>query len=169
MKSKEYTIDSLLDLYRNSKGRERSHIEEQICDMYTPLVHKIADKYRSAGAYSISADDDRVQDGYQGLLKALRSYDPEKDTKFLTYAFDSIRKAVYLGIREVNVGGRSKSYTDSRLKKYRKIKKELEQKLGRKPSVSELAIETGWRVNTVLAYERQLFEINSIENNQIFL
>ena len=165
MKNDEYTIESLLDLYRNSRGEERSRIEGQICDMYTPLVHKMADKYRSASAYSISANDDRVQDGYQGLLKALRSYDPEKDTKFLTYAFDSIRKAVYLGIREVNVGGRSKAYTDSRLQKYRKIKKELGRKLGRKPSVSELAIETGWRVNTVLAYERQLYDVASIDNN----
>ena len=168
MMSSEFSIDSLMDLYRNSKGEDRRRIEEQICEMYTPLVHKIADKYRNSGAYSISANDDRIQDGYQGLLQALRSYDPEKDTKFLTYAFNCVRKAVCQGIREVNVGGKSKAFTDSRLQKYRKTKKELEQKLGRKPSVSELAIETGWRVNTVLAYERQLFEINSIEHNQLF-
>lgn len=162
--SSAFSIDSLMDLYRNSKGDERRQIEEQICDIYTPLVHKIADKYRNAGAYSISANDDRIQDGYQGLLQALRSYDPEKDAKFLTYAFNCVRKAVYQGIREVNVGGKSKAFNDSRLQKYRKIKKELEQKLGRKPSVSELAIETGWRINTVLSYERQLYDIASIED-----
>ena len=168
MMRSEFSIDSLMDLYRNSKGEDRRRIEEQICDMYTPLVHKIADKYRNAGAYSISANDDRIQDGYQGLLQALRSYDPEKDTKFLTYAFNCVSKAVYQGIREVNVGGKSKAFTDSRLQKYRKTKKELEQKLGRKPSVSELAIETGWRVNTVLAYERQLYDVASIENTFLF-
>ena len=162
-----FSIDSLLEQYNNSKGEDRKRIEEKICEMYTPLVHKIAEKYRSAGFHSISENDDRIQDGYQGLLKALRSYDLGKDTKFLTYAFDCVRKAVYLGIREVNVGGRSKAFTDSRLQKYRKIKKELEQKLGRKPSVSELAIETGWRVNTVLAYERQLFDVASIENTEM--
>ena len=161
----ECSIDSLLEQYSNSKGEDRKQIEEQICDMYTPLVHKIADKYRNAGSYSISASDDRIQDGYQGLLKALRSYEPDKDTKFLTYAFNCVQKAVYMGIREVNVGGRSKAFTDSRLKKYRKTKKNLEQKLGRKPSVSELSIETGWRLNTVLTYERQLYDIaHSIDN-----
>ena len=72
MKNDEYTIESLLDLYRNSRGEERSRIEGQICDMYTPLVHKMADKYRSASAYSISANDDRVQDGYQGDRKSTR-------------------------------------------------------------------------------------------------
>lgn len=167
MMRSEFSIDSHMDLYRNSKGEDRRRIEEQICDMYTPLVHKIADKYRNAGAYSISANDDRIQDGYQGLLQALRSYDPEKDTKFLTYAFNCVRKAVFQGIREVNVGGKSKAFTDSRLQKYRKTKKELERKLGRKPSVSELAIETGWRVNTVLAYERQLYDAASIDNTEM--
>ena len=160
-------IDDLMEMYRNSQGEDRKRIEEQICEMYTPLVHKIADKYRSAGLRSISVNEDRVQDGYQGLLKALRSYDPGKDTKFLTYAFNFVRKAVYMGIREVNVGGSSKTFTDSRLQKYRKTKKELEQKLGRKPSVSELSIETGWRINTVLAYERQIYDVLSFENGDL--
>lgn len=163
----EFSIDSLIEHYRSSKGEDRKQIEEQICEMYTPLVHKIADKYRNAGAYSISAEDDRIQDGYQGLLKALRSYDPEKEIKFLTYAFNCVRKAVYSGIREINVSGRSKSFTDSRLQKYRKTKKELEKKLGRKPSVSELSIETGWRINTVLSYERQLYDIASIKKAEM--
>lgn len=166
----EFSIDSLMDRYRNAKGVDRKRIEEQICEMYTPLVYKIADKYCNAGSHSISSDEDRIQDGYQGLLKALRSYDPEKGTKFLTYAFGCVRRAVYQGIRDVNVGGSSKAFTDSRLQKYRKMKKDLEQKLGRKPSVSELAIETGWRINTVLSYERQLHDIISIEctNNPEF-
>lgn len=162
--SKKSEIGDLMELYRNSQGEDRKRIEEQICELYTPLVHKIADKYRNAGTYSISANDDRVQDGYRGLLKALRSYDPEKETKFLTYAFNCVRKAVYLGIREVNVGGSSKSYTDSRLQKYMKTKKDLEQKLGRNPSAAELSIELGWRINTVLSYERQLYDIVSIED-----
>ena len=167
MVSNKPDINDLLEMYRNSQEEDRNRIEEQICEMYTPLVHKIADKYRSAGAYSISAADDRIQDGYQGLLKAIRSFDPEKDTKFLTYAFNCIGKAVYQGIREVNVGGNSKSFTDSRLQKYKETKKELEQKLGRKPSVSELSIETGWRINTVLTYERQLWDVASIEKTEI--
>ena len=122
MMCSEFSIDSLMNQYRDSEGEDRKRIEEQICEMYTPLVHKIANKYRSAGSHSISDNDDRIQDGYQGLLKALRSYAPGKDTKFLTYAFYCVRKAVYLGIREVNVGGRSKAFTDSRLQKYRKTK-----------------------------------------------
>ena len=44
------------------------------------------------------------------------------------------------------------------------MKKELAQKLGRNPSVGELAIELGWRINTVLSYERQLYDIISLEN-----
>ena len=149
MISPKSEIDTLIEMYRNSQDEDRKRIEEQICEMYTPLVHKIADKYRNAGSHSISANEDRIQDGYQGLLKALRSYDPGKDTKFLTYASNCVRKAVYWGIRDLNVAGTSKAFTDSKLQKYRKIKMELEQQLGRKPSVSELSIETGCKINTI--------------------
>jgi DNA-directed RNA polymerase sigma subunit (sigma70/sigma32) len=72
------------------------------------------------------------------------------------------------GIREVNIGGRSKSYSNGKLQKYRKMKKELAHKLGRNPSVGELSIELGWRINTVLSYERQLYDIASIEDVSIF-
>ena len=106
----------------------------------------------------------RIQDGYQGLLRALRSYDPEKDTKFLTYAFNCVQKAILSGNREVNIGGRSKSYSNGKLQKYRKMKKDLAQKLGRNPSIGELSIELGWRINTILSYERQLYDVTSIEN-----
>ncbi|MBQ6504810.1 MAG: hypothetical protein IJI57_12955 [Flexilinea sp.] len=98
-------------------------------------------------------------------MKALRSYDPGKDTKFLTYAFNCVRKAVYAGIRDVNVDGNPKAFTDSRLQKYRRTKKELELKLGRNPSVSEISIEIGWKINTILSYERRLYDLTSIENN----
>ena len=164
MMEKQPDIEDLMELYRNSRGEDRKKIEEQICEMYSPLVHKLADKYRRAGNYSISSTDDRIQDGYQGLLKAMRSYDPEKDTKFLTYAFNCVHKAVSLGFRVVNIGGRSKSYNKGKLQKYKNKKKDLTQKLNRNPSVEELSVELGWRINTVLSYERQLFDVISIED-----
>ena len=163
MMCSEFSIESLMDQYRNSKGEDRKRIEEKICEMYTPLVHKMANKYRSAGLHSISENDDRIQDGYQGLLKALRSYDPGKDTKFLTYAFDFVQKTMSSGLRDLNVGGGSKTYRNGKLQKYRRMKKDLAQKLGRNPSIGELSIELGWRINTVLSYERQLYDVVSIE------
>ena len=125
-------------------------------EAYTPLVHKIANKYRNASRNGASDLQDRIQDCYQGLLQAIRTYNPDLEVKFMTYAFGYVRKAVYFGIRNINCSGGAKAYTNSKMQKYRRIKKELSLRLGRVPSASELSLETGWRINTVLAYERYL-------------
>ena len=60
-----------------------------------------------------------------------------------------------------------KTRRNAKLQMYRKIKKDLALKLGRIPSIGELSIETGWRINTVLAYERQLYDVLSFEDMEM--
>ena len=155
----------LINRYKNASDEEKEQIEKIACEAYAPLVSGIAQKCKYYSRNSVLTQEDMVQNGYQGLLKALQTYDPTLNTKFLTFAFGCVQKAILAGIREVNVGGRSKSYSNSKLQKYRKMKKELTQKLGRNPSVGELSIELGWRINTVLSYERQIFDVDSIEDD----
>lgn len=159
----------LIDHYKYASEEEKKQIEIIACEAFAPLVSGIAQKCKYFSRNSVLTQEDMIQNGYQGLLKALQTYDPSKKTKFLTYAFNCVQKAILSGIREVNIGGRSKSYSNGKLQKYRKMKKELAQKLGRNPSVGELAIELGWRINTVLSYERQLFDVASIEDNKTVL
>ena len=154
----------LIDRYKNASEEEKKQIEKIACETFAPLVSGIAQKCKYYSRNSVLTQEDMVQNGYQGLLKALHTYDPSKNTKFLTYAFNCVQKAILAGIRDVNIGGQSKSYSNGKLKKYRKMKKELTQKLGRNPSVGELSIELGWRINTVLSYERQLYDVASIED-----
>ena len=157
----------LIDHYKNASEEEKKQIEKIACEAFAPLVSGIAQKCKYYSRNSVLTQEDMVQNGYQGLLKALHTYDPSKNTKFLTYAFNCVQKAILSGIREVNIGGRSKSDSNGKLQKYRKMKKELTQKLGRKPSISEMAVETGWRVNTVLSYERQLYDVVSLEEDSL--
>ena len=154
----------LIDRYKNASEEEKKQIETIACEAYAPLVSRIAQKCKYYSRNSVLTQEDMVQEGYQGLLKALQTYDPSKNTKFLTYAFGCVQKAILSGIREVNIGGRSKSYSNSKLQKYRKMKKDLAQKLERNPSIGELSIELGWRINTVLSYERQLYDVVSFED-----
>ena len=154
----------LIDHYKNASEEEKKQIEIIVCEAFAPLVSGIAQKCKYFSRNSVLTQEDMVQNGYQGLLKALQTYDPSKNTKFLTYAFNCVQKAILSGIREVNIGGRSKSYSNGKLQKYRKMKKDLAQKLGRNPSIGELSIELGWRINTILSYERQLYDVTSIEN-----
>ncbi len=157
------SINDLVLQYSQASKKEKRMIEAKVCEVYTPLVQRIASKYNFPSLCSAADRDDRIQDGFGGLMKALQTYDPSRNTKFLTYAFSCVRKAVYTGVREISPIGKVNSYSNANLQKYRKIKKDLVIKLGRNPSIGELSIETGWRVNTVLAYERQLNDVASIE------
>ncbi len=156
-------IEELVRRYSTSTEEEKRYIENTVIDAYTPLVHKIANKYRNASRNGASDLQDRIQDGYQGLLQAIRTYDPNSNVKFLTYAFDCIWKAAFSGVRDINTPGRSKAYTNSKLRLYKKKKTELQNQLGRAPSIKEISLATGWRVKTVLVYERYLNDNVSIK------
>ncbi len=160
-------IDSLILHYSEASDKEKKTIETRVCEAYTPLVHKIASRYDIPSLCHAANRDDRIQDGFRGLLKALHTYVPSCNTKFLTYAYSCVRKAIYSGVREFNAAGKRNSYSNAKLQKYRKIKKDLALKLGRIPSIGELSIETGWKINTVLAYERQLYDIVSLEDTEM--
>ena len=156
-------IEELVRSYSASSVDVKTSIENTVIEVYTPMVHKIANRYRNASRNWASDIQDRIQDGFQGLLLALRSYDPEFGVKFLTYAFGYVRKAVYLGVRNLNTPGKSKAYRNSELQKYLKIKNELYQQNGRIPSIHELAAATGWKVNKVLSFERQIQSVISLD------
>ena len=149
-------IEELVRRYSTSTEKEKRYIENTVIEAYTPLVHKIANKYRNASRNGASDLQDRIQDGYEGLLQALRSYNPDLNVKFMTYAFGYVRKVIYFGIININCSGASKAYTNSKIQKYRRMKKELSLRLGRAPSIRELSLEMGWKINTVLVYERYL-------------
>ena len=51
--------------------------------------------------FVINNRDDLIQEGYIGLLKAEKSYDPNKGVKFSTYATMCIRNAMLLYMRQI--------------------------------------------------------------------
>ena len=156
-------IEEMARRYASCSEEEKRVIEDNICEICVPLVHKIASKYKTAIATGASDMEDNIQNGFQGLIVAIRSYDPENGVKFLTYAFSCVRKAVYFGIRDINIAGRSKPQANSRLQQYKKKKAELQQRLGYIPSVREISLETGWKISTVLTYERQTQPAKSLD------
>jgi RNA polymerase sigma factor for flagellar operon FliA len=82
--------------------------------------------------------EDLVQAGVIGLLEACRTYDPEKDAQFSTFAKFRIRGAILDSLRKLDWGSRSMR------RKAREIgaaTSTLEAKLGRQPSVEEVATE----------------------------
>jgi len=75
----------------NSSPREEVHKRiaksEVDIDQYQPLVNKIVNSYvKCYGDIAFDNRDDLLQEGYIGLIKAKKTYDPERGT-FVTHGY----------------------------------------------------------------------------------
>ena len=91
----EITKDTIT---KAAKGDARSM--RMVIDQYTPLVHKLVNRY--AFMAPKHSREDLVQEGFIGLVRAIRKYDPERPTCFMTVAFPSVRGAVQSMARREN-------------------------------------------------------------------
>ena len=65
--------------------------ESEIVKEYSPLVVSQALKFRPN---KLTNFDDYMQAGYIGLLRAIRKYDPGRNTKFSTFSVICIRRQI---------------------------------------------------------------------------
>jgi RNA polymerase primary sigma factor len=100
------------------------------------LVVNIAKRYAARGVMTLG---DLIEEGNLGLIKAVDYFDPERGTRFSTYAAwwikQSIKSALLADVRPVHVPG----YMIGLINQWRHIAAELENRLGRRPDVEEMA------------------------------
>lgn len=65
--------------------------ESEIIEEYSPLVVYQALKFRPN---KLTNFDDYMQAGYIGLLRAIRKFDPSRNTKFSTFSMICIRRQI---------------------------------------------------------------------------
>lgn len=105
------------------------------------LVHACANRFRGRGVDY----EDLVQSGCIGLLKAAAGFDETRGFMFSTYAVPAIIgeiKRIFRDGGAVKVGRSDKEKARNLLA----LREELTSRLGREPSVSELASEAGFEV-----------------------
>lgn len=124
------------------------------------LVHSCANRFRGRGIEY----DDLFQAGCLGLVKASKSYDFEKGFAFSTYSV-----YVILGeIRKLFRDGGSLKISRTLKEKARiamNKKNELSVKLGREPSVSELANEIGCDISETAEIINSFNPVLSIDSD----
>lgn len=103
------------------------------------LVFSVAKKYQGRGA----SFSDLIQEGNMGLLHAVEKYDPKLGFRFSTYSTWWIRQAITRSLAEQSRLIRIPAHTFETVMKLQRIKREMEQRLERTPTMEELAVEAG--------------------------
>ncbi len=81
--------------------------EESLIQRYGPVIRRLARPYFLTGGSS----EDLIQEGMLGLLNAMRSYSPQEETSFKTFAVLCIRRRLYTALRRAS-GTKSVSLDD---------------------------------------------------------
>jgi RNA polymerase primary sigma factor len=109
---------------------------EHLITANSRLVISVAKKYMGRGVPFL----DLIQEGNIGLIRAAKKFDYRRGHKFSTYATWWIRQAVTRAIADQGRTIRVPVHMGDQINKLLRIQHQLTQRLGRDPSVEELAI-----------------------------
>lgn len=146
--TEEQLVTSMLDILSQLRhgATERRRIRERVVAAYTPFATSLARRFARRG----EPFDDLRQVALVGLLKAVDGYDPGRGREFTAYA-----KPTILGELRRHFRDRTWAVTVPRRHKELRLAlnaagDDLTQRLGRSPSVAELAAHLGVGVEDVL-------------------
>jgi RNA polymerase primary sigma factor len=109
---------------------------EHLITANSRLVISVAKKYMGRGVPFL----DLIQEGNIGLIRATKKFDYRRGHKFSTYATWWIRQAVTRAIADQGRTIRVPVHMGDQINKLLRVQHQLTQRLGREPTVDELAL-----------------------------
>ena len=138
-----------LELARRARAGDKE-ASERLVTANLRFVISYVKKYQGRGL-DIS---ELVCIGNEGLLKAVKKFDPDRGVKFISYAVWWIRQTVLQALAEQTRSVRIPLNQNSNLLKLVRTDTRLTQSLGRTPTDAEIASEMEEHVDTIRALRR---------------
>lgn len=152
------------ELFQAYKGRKDIETRNKIVEKYLYMVDILIKKYLGKGVEY----DDLYQVGAIALISAVERFDPDKGFEFSSFATPTILGEIKKHFRDkgwsVKVPRHMKEISSSMAK----VKEDLTTKLGRKPTVAEIAEAMGEREETILRAIESSAAYGALSLNQTF-
>lgn len=151
--------DEVVDLAKRIEKGDLA-AKEKLINSNLRLVVSIARNYQGQGL----ALGDLVQEGMLGLIRAAEKYDYRKGFRFSTYATIWIRQALQRGLDNTGRTVRLPAHVAQRVRKLRRVERELAVELGEAPSSEKLAevLETDLdEIGRLRDYDRVLASLDA--------
>ncbi len=133
--------------------------KEMMINSNLRLVASNARRYQNQGLPLA----DLVQEGMLGLIRASEKFDWRKGFRFSTYATLWIRQAIQRGLENSGRTIRLPVHVAQRSRKVGRVERELSVRLGREPTLEELAEETGLPIDQIEEVRHQRAALVSLD------
>ena len=130
---------------------------ERIVEENTGLIWSVARRFYGRGVDL----DDLYQLGCVGFIKAVQGFDTGYGTQFSTYAVPKISGEIRRFLRDDGSIKVSRGIKERAIR-IRTARNELEQRLGREPTLSELSAETGFEAEEIAVAETATGQTESL-------